>query len=148
MGSDEMGMISKITEWTCDRKKKDPLQMAPLALAYIGDTVYDLFVRTMLVEKTSLHPSELHRRSSDYVCAAGQKDAYFKIRSVLTEEEEAVFKKGRNAHSGTIPKNAAVSDYRTATGLETLFGYLFLSEREDRLCELISLCLEKEEHHE
>ena len=112
--------------------------MSPLALAYIGDTVYDLYIRTMFVEKTDLSPRLLHKNCSCYVCAAGQKEAYMRILPILTEEERSVFRRGRNAHSGTIPKNAAVGDYRMATGFEALLGYLFLTGREERLCELIS----------
>ena len=140
-----MDTVSRIIEELCGGKKKDAAQTAPLALAYIGDTVYDLYIRTMFVEKTNYAPRLLHKKCSEIVCAAGQKDAYYRIRSLLTEEEEYVFRKGRNAHSGTIPKNASVSDYRTATGFEALLGYLFLCEREERLCFLISRSIGEEE---
>ena len=116
--------------------------MAPLALAYVGDTVYDLFIRTMLVENTTLTPHALHKKSSNFVCAHGQTEAFYRIESLLTEEEMSIFKRGRNAHSGTIPKNASVSDYRTATGFEALLGFLFLSKREERLQQLIKKAVE------
>ena len=132
-----MDIAEKIIEEMCGERRKDPSLMSPLTLAYIGDTIYDLFIRMMFVEKTDLSPRFLHRNCSEYVCAAGQKKAYHEILPLLTEEEKAVFRRGRNAHSGTIPKNATVSDYHTATGFEALLGYLFLSGREERLCELI-----------
>lgn len=140
-----METARRIVEDLCCGKGKEASRMAPLALAYIGDTVYDLYIRTMFVEKTDLSPRMLHKNCSEYVCAAGQKEAYRKILPLLTEEEVSVFRKGRNAHSGTIPKNATVSDYRTATGFEALLGYLFLSGREERLCELISRSIEWKE---
>ncbi len=132
-----MDMAGKIIEEMCEGRRKDPSMVSSLALAYIGDTIYDLYIRMMFVEKTDLSPRFLHRNCSEYVCAAGQKNAYHEILPFLTEEEKAIFRRGRNAHSGTIPKNATVSDYHAATGFEALLGYLFLSGREERLCELI-----------
>ena len=114
-----------------------PSQMSPLVLAYIGDTVYDLFVRTMLVESTTLSAHGLHMRAAKLVCAAAQSRALLRIEQLLSEEEMSVFKRGRNAHMGTVPKNAEIIDYRRATGLEALMGYLYLLGRDERLSELM-----------
>lgn len=114
-----------------------PSQMSPLVLAYIGDTVYDLFVRTMLVESTTLSAHGLHVRAANLVCAAAQSRAFLRIEKLLSDEEMSVFKRGRNAHMGTVPKNAEIIDYRRATGLEALIGYLYLLGRDERLSELM-----------
>lgn len=122
----------------------DPKQLAPLTLAYIGDTVYDLFVRACLVHEQERTPHALHIAATKYVCAAGQAAAYRKIAALLDEEEAAAFRRGRNAHSGTVPKNASVTDYHTATGLEALVGYLYLKGQDARLIELMRLALGEE----
>ena len=88
-------------------------------------------------------PHGLHLKAASFACAAGQAGAYRRIEPELTEEERAVFRRGRNAHSGTVPKNAAISDYRTATGLEALVGWLYLKDREERLDRLFHMILEE-----
>ena len=110
---------------------------SPLALAQIGDTVCDLYARVYLNDQFARTPRELHLAASKFVCAAGQAAAYRRMEPHLTEEEAAMFKRGRNAHSGTMPKNASAADYHTATGLETLVGWLFLSGNDARLNELM-----------
>ncbi|MDO4493846.1 MAG: ribonuclease III domain-containing protein [Clostridia bacterium] len=127
-------------------KAKDAAQLPALTLAYIGDTVYDLFVRTALIERTDVKVHALHLLAAKQVCAAGQTAAFRKIEPHLTEEELGVFKRGRNAHSGTVPKNAQISDYRTATGLETLIGWLYWTGADERLTQLMHIALEGEEH--
>lgn len=112
---------------------RDPVTVPALSLAYIGDTVYDLYVRTLLVEREDARVHELHLKSAKLVCAAGQTAAFRAIEPVLTEDELAVYKRGRNSHLGTVAKNATISDYRTATGLETLIGFLYLMKRDERL---------------
>ncbi|MBQ3108568.1 MAG: Mini-ribonuclease 3 [Clostridia bacterium] len=124
--------------------EKDPRQMAPLVLAYIGDTVYDLYMRTRLVLKTDSTAHGLHMAAAKLVCAAAQAAAYRRMADALTEEETAVFKRGRNAHMGTVPKNASIADYRAATGLEALMGYLYLCGRDERIEELMSLALKED----
>ena len=123
---------------------RDPDSMAPLALAFVGDTVYDLYIRTMLVDTVDASPHGLHLMASSFACAAGQAKAYRRIEPDLSEEERTVFRRGRNAHSGTVPKNAAVSDYRTVTGLEALVGWLYLKDREERLDQLFHRIVEEE----
>lgn len=125
----------------------DTREMAPLNLAYLGDTVYDLYIRSYLVHKCPLTVNDLHRQSSLRVCAAAQAQAYHKIEGMLTEEEADIFRRGRNAHSTTVPKNASVSDYRIATGMETLFGWLFSRGEDERIDTLMnSILMENEEN--
>ncbi|MFZ5974428.1 MAG: Mini-ribonuclease 3 [Bacillota bacterium] len=112
--------------------------MHALALAYVGDTVYDLFVRTVLVCTRALPVHDLHVEASNSVNAGAQARAAHALMDEFTEEELSVYKRGRNAKSHTVPKNANVSDYRAATGLEAVLGYLYLSGREDRAFELLA----------
>ena len=111
----------------------DPAQLAPLSLAYIGDTVYDLFVRTMLLETTTLTVHGLHERAAKLVCATAQSAAFRRIEPMLTEAELSVFRRGRNSHIGTVPRSASIIEYRIATGLEALFGWLYLSGEDERI---------------
>jgi ribonuclease-3 family protein len=120
----------------------DPAFLPALTLAYVGDTVYDLFVRTMLVHGADVPVHALHVAAAECVCAKGQAEAYFRIEPLLTEEERAVFRRGRNAHSGSVPKNARMADYRSATGLECLIGYLYLTRADERLCALMRVALQ------
>lgn len=120
---------------------KAPAQLPILNLAYIGDTVFDLYVRTMLVSDVDARVHELHLMSAKRVCAGGQAQAFRRIEPMLSEEELGIYKRGRNSHMGTVAKNASIVDYRTATGLEALIGYLFLCGRDDRLTELMKLML-------
>ena len=130
-------MIDEIRCATHAESCANPRQLSPLALAQIGDTVCDLYARVYLNDQFARSPHELHIAASKYVCAAGQAAAYRRMEPHLSEEELALFKRGRNAHSGTMPKNASAADYHTATGLEALFGWLFLSGNDARLNELM-----------
>lgn len=123
------------------RDSGDPAQLAPLSLAYMGDTVYDLFVRTMLLKTTTLTVHGLHQRSAKLVCAKAQAAAFRRIEPMLNEKELSVFRRGRNSHIGTVPKSASIMDYRTATGLEALIGFLYLSNENERLNEIMRLIL-------
>ncbi len=111
--------------------------LAPLTLAFIGDAVYGLYMRKRLAEAAPLKVNALHLKASRLVCAEAQFRAAKHIAPLLTEEEAAVFRQGRNAKSGTIPKHAEVIHYRHATGLEALFGFLYLENREERLTMLL-----------
>lgn len=122
-------------------RPRDARQISPLVLAYIGDTVYDLFVRTLLVESTDGTAHTMHLQAAKHVCAAAQAEALRRILPLLSEEEHAIFKRGRNAHMGTVPKHAQIADYRASTGLEALFGYLYLSGADARLAELMRMAL-------
>ena len=119
--------------------RKDVNAMPALTLAYLGDCIYELVIRTMLVEKGITHVSELNKAAVGLVRASAQKDMFFAIEDVLSEEEMSVFKRGRNVKSSSCPKNASVTDYHTATGFEALMGYLYLKGRYERLIELIGI---------
>ncbi len=123
------------------RRGQNPKQMSPLVLAYVGDTVYEMYVRIMLVGTTTLPVHGLHMRAAKLVCAKAQAAAFKRIEPMLSEEELTVFKRGRNAHMGTVPKNAQILDYRHATGVEALIGYLYLLGRDERIGELVRVML-------
>ena len=108
---------------------------SPLTLAFLGDGVYDLVIRTILVEKGNCSANKLHREKSAVVKAASQAKMAEALLPELTAEELAVYKRGRNAKSVTVPKNAEISDYRKATGFEALMGYLYLKDETERIFE-------------
>lgn len=116
---------------------------SPLTLAYIGDGIYDLIIRTMVVKRGNAPVNKLHKCVSGMVKAPAQMELYHSIEESLTEEEQTIFKRGRNAKSFTTAKNASMIEYRTATGFEALMGYLYLTDRMERIIELINLGLDK-----
>lgn len=116
---------------------------APLVLAYLGDAVFELVVRTLLTGRSQAAVDKLHKRASGIVKAGAQRALYRAVETELTEEEQAIFRRGRNAKSGTVAKNATLSDYRAATGFEALIGYLYLVGRFDRILYLVRAGLEK-----
>lgn len=118
---------------TMHLEKIDPAQYSPLVLAYVGDAVYEIMVRLKTVNQGNLPVNKLHKTSSHLVCAATQARMVKALETELTEEEHAVFKRGRNAKSMSSAKNASIIDYRYATGLEALVGWLFLTEQFERL---------------
>lgn len=120
-----------------------PREMSTAALAFVGDAVYSLMVREYLSTHSRVGADELHKRAVSLVRCAAQSEAVRRVLDVLTEEEAAVYNRGRNAHSSHVPKNAAVADYRAATGVEALFGYIYLCGRTERLRELFALMLEE-----
>lgn len=128
----------------CD-KEINPRQLSPLNLAYIGDCIYELLVREKVVAEANRPVAELNRESVKYVTAKAQTEAYEAIKDMLTEEETAVFKRGRNAKVGHSPKSATHGEYHTATGVEALFGYLYLSGREARIKELFRKIVDNKE---
>ncbi|KYD30381.1 MULTISPECIES: Mini-ribonuclease 3 [Geobacillus] len=115
-------------------------QLNGLALAYIGDAVYEVYVRRHLLVAGNVRPHELHRRAVRYVSARAQAKVIFALldEGVLTDEEKEIVRRGRNAKSGTIPKNTDVQTYRHSTAFEALIGYHFLVNNEARIMELIS----------
>ena len=125
-------------------KDVNPDSLSPLNLAFIGDCVYEMFVREQLVLDANRPVKDLHSESVKYVSAKAQTEAYFKIKDLLSEKEEAVFKRGRNAKVGHSPKSASQSEYHTATGLEALFGFLYLNGEEERLRELFNVIMNDE----
>lgn len=115
-----------------------PRQLSPLNLAFIGDCIYEILVREALVCEANRPVNELHRESVKYVSAKAQTEAYAKIKDMLTEEETAQFKRGRNAKVGHSPKSATDAEYHTATGIEALFGYLYLCGKTERIKQLFA----------
>lgn len=120
-------------------KTADISSLSPLTLAFVGDTVFDLLIRSELVCEANRPVNALHTMASKKVCAAAQAESMRKILPVLTEDETAVFKRGRNAHTGGIPKHASSADYHYATGLESLFGWLYLRGETERIKELYAI---------
>ena len=117
---------------------------SPLTLAFIGDSVFDLVVKTVVVERANRSANALHKKTSSIVKAESQARmaAWFLDNDILSDEELAVYRRGRNAKSPTTAKNASVGDYRKATGVEALIGYLYLNNRTDRLVDLIKAGIE------
>ena len=115
------------------------------ALAYLGDCVIELKVREHLVESGISGSGNLNRASLSFVKASAQAQAMRRLIPILTEEEAAIFKRGRNMSGGNVPKSATMSEYRTATGMEVLFGYLHIEGKTDRIEELFALAYSKEE---
>ena len=116
------------------------VQEKPLALAFVGDSVFDLYVREY-VRASGLNTHMLHREAVKFVSAHAQAEAFIAIEAQLTPQEEYIYRRGRNTKPTTVPKNAGVKDYRSATGLETLVGYLFLTGQLERLDELMERIL-------
>ena len=120
-----------------DLKDRDLRTYSPLTLAYIGDGVYELVIRTILVKKGNCPVNQLHKKPRSLVKAGAQSKMMELLEPDLTEEELAVYKRGRNAHSPTMAKHATMADYRRATGFEALMGYLYLKEDYSRIVELV-----------
>lgn len=120
-------------------KKVNPNELSPLTLAFIGDTVFDLLVREDIICDANRPANDLHNLAVKKVKASAQAAFAEKIMPVLTEKELSVFKRGRNAKSGHLPKNASQSDYHMATGFEALFGYLYMTNELERIKELYGL---------
>lgn len=114
----------------------------PIVLAYIGDAIYEVAVRQFLISRANLRPHHLHRSATSFVSAKAQSRILAFLDPELTEEERDVVRQGRNAKSGSIPKNADVLEYRHATAFETLVGYLYYAGEQDRLRELIGKSIE------
>lgn len=123
--------------------KADPQSYSPLALAYIGDSIFDVMVRTIEVSKVNKQVNKYHRDVSRIVCAPAQAKMILAILDELTEEERIIYKRGRNAKSYTKAKNASTIDYRNATGFEALLGYLYLKEDFKRLTDVVKRALER-----
>jgi ribonuclease-3 family protein len=120
----------------------DLTDYSPLQLAYLGDAVYELIIRSYVLNQASAPVEKLHRHTTRLVKADAQAAAYHALEDSLTEEEKSIFRRGRNAKSYSRAKNASLSAYRTATGFETLMGWLFLTEQFDRLAELTGFILD------
>lgn len=137
----QCGLLEQIMEvFAC--KGQDVRAYSPLTLAYIGDAVYDLIIRSVVVERANRAANDLHKKTVRYVKAETQAKMIIALNEELTEEEEAVYKRGRNAKSHTAAKNASLGDYRKATGFEALMGFLYLTGQTDRMLYLIKRGIE------
>lgn len=112
-------------------------QLSPVTLAFVGDAVYSLYVRSREVLSSDRKPAELQRRTSEAVSAKGQSALLERVESKFTPEEEAIYHRGRNAKKATKSKNASVIDYNRSTGFEAVLGYLYLTGQYDRISEII-----------
>lgn len=115
--------------------------MSPLVWAYVGDSVYELFIRTHLVETTKLKPHKLHIETIKYVKAKAQADILERLQDTLTDKEKEIVRRARNAENHHLPKNADPADYMHATAFEGLIGYLYLSEQKERVEVILNKCI-------
>lgn len=126
-----------------DLKEVDIRTYSPLTLAYIGDAVYDLIIRTVVVQKGNTSANKLHKQAIEYVKAPAQARLIEAILDDLTEEEAGIYRRGKNAKPYTMAKNATMNEYKKATGLEALVGYLYLTDQVERILQLMQDGLHK-----
>lgn len=124
-------------------KKEDVIQMSPLVWAYMGDAVYEKFIREYVIKQGLCKNGLLHKKSIKYVSANGQVIILKRIEEKLTEEELDIVRRGRNSNPHSHAKNADIVDYKYATGFEALIGYLYLTEQIERLEEILKMCVEE-----
>ncbi|MDE7253990.1 MAG: ribonuclease III [Acetatifactor sp.] len=137
-----MSDILNLIKETFDCQGQDIRTYSPLTLAYIGDGIYDLVIRTVVVEQANRPANELHRITTGYVKAGIQAQMIVALKDELTEDEAEVFKRGRNAKPHTMAKNASRADYHKATGFEAVMGYLYLTGQNERMLALIKRGME------
>lgn len=123
-------------------KEVDIREYSPLTLAYIGDSIYDLVIKSLVINGGNKQVQKLHAETSSLVQASAQSKMMRTIQEILTEEEHAVYKRGRNAKSVSPAKNQSITDYRRATGFEALMGYLYLNKDMKRLIDLVKIGLD------
>ena len=124
-------------------KKEEVIQMSPLAWAYMGDAVYEKYIREFVIRQGLCKNGLLHKKSVKYVSANGQVKILQRIEDKLTEEELDIVRRGRNSNPHSHAKNADIVDYKYATGFEALIGYLYLTEQNERLEEILKMCVEE-----
>lgn len=124
-----------------EREKTEIDTMSPLTWAYVGDAVYELYVRTHLINTTKLKPHALHMQSIKYVKAKAQAQILQNLDEILTNEEKEIARRGRNTKNHHLPKNAEVQDYMYSTAFEALIGYLYLTKKEERLEQILEYCV-------
>lgn len=124
-------------------KEVEAREYSPLALAYLGDAVYELAIRTFVMNHGNTQVNKMHKKTAGLVKAEAQANFYKVLEEELTEEEKAAYRRGRNAKSVTMAKHATMKDYRMATGFEALMGYLYLTEQMERMAELLGHGLKK-----
>ena len=124
------------------KSKEEVNLMSPLVWAYVGDSVYELYIREKLVNATNLKPHKLHIESIKYVKAKAQADILKSIMDKLTDEEKDIVRRARNAENHHLPKNAEPEDYMYSTAFEGLIGYLYLCKKDERLKEILEMCIQ------
>ena len=142
--------MEKSVEWQFDSYMQELFQMkevdikeySPLTLAYIGDSIYDLIIKSLVINEGNKQVQKLHRETSSMVQASAQSKMMRTIQEHMTEEEHAVFKRGRNAKSVSPAKNQSITDYRRETGFEALMGYLYLKKEWKRMLDLVKIGLD------
>ena len=142
--------MEKSIEWQFDSYMREIFQMkevdmkeySPLTLAYIGDSIYDLMIKSLVVNEGNRQVNKLHKETSAFVQASAQSQMMRTLQGQLTEEEHAVYRRGRNAKSVSPAKNQSLTDYRRATGFEALMGYLYLRRDYKRMLDLVKLGLD------
>lgn len=133
--------MEAIFESIMKKGKEEVNFMSPLVWAYVGDAVYELYIRTHLVNTTKLNPHKLHIESIKYVKAAAQANMLEQLMPELTEEESNIVRRARNTQNHHLPKNANVTEYMYATAFEGLIGYLYLTKQHERLNEILMKCI-------
>ena len=128
----------KLIEELITKNETEINMMSPLTWAYVGDAIYELYIRTYLTNTTKLKPHELHIKSIQYVKAKAQSKLLQQLEEILTEEEKDIVRRGRNTQTHHIAKNASVQDYMYATAFEALIGYLYLTKQDERLAEILN----------
>ena len=123
------------------KEKEEVNLLSPLVWAYVGDAVYELYIRTYFVSTTKLNPNRLHVASIGYVKAEAQANLLKEIMPELTQEEQNIVRRARNVQNHHIPKNANVADYAYSTAFEGLIGYLYLTKQEERLQNILKMCI-------
>ncbi len=142
-GMTESGLRGRIVDVLGPHKKTDIRTYSPLALAFLGDAVFSLVIRTVVVSEGNRQAQKLHQATSYYVCAGAQAKIGDAIAELLTEEERVIYRRGRNANPAHQAKNATTEEYLKATALETLCGYLYLQDETERMLELIREGIER-----
>lgn len=136
-------MDNFLKSFSLDGKTEDQVNfLNPLIMAYMGDIIYEVYVRNYILHKYGGTVNELHNKSTKFVKAKAQAFTVHNLEDELSEEEWSIVKRGRNQKSGSIPKNASLTDYKYATGFEALIGYLYLLKRKERLEEIIIKAIE------
>ena len=124
-----------------EKELQDVNMLSPLVWAYVGDSVYELFIRTNLVNNSNAKPHKLHIESIKYVKAKAQADILIKIFDKLTEKEKDIVKRGRNVQNHHVAKNSNIAEYSQSTAFEALIGYLYLSNQDEILKEILNMCI-------
>lgn len=137
----DMGIDSYMRE-VFGMQEVDIREYSPLTLAYIGDSIYDLIIKSLVINEGNKQVQKLHQETSSLVQASAQSKMMRTLQEILTEEEHAIYKRGRNAKSVSPAKNQSITDYRRATGFEAVMGYLYLKKDMKRLIDLVKIGLD------